>query len=463
LWYGGDVLERPKSNKLWENDQLNFNPITYWEGRHKEFRADNRNVGERGLTSEQNYELIAVKAALVGHVLGKLNVPRGAEILDAGCGAGVFTSLLASSGFTMHGVDVSQTAITAARATVDAAFKVGSLSERVFDQRFDVVLCLDVLFHVVDDSEWRKSVDILFDSVKPGGFLVIVEHFPAVGAKASTHCRWRSVADYRATLADAHWVDEFTFTYPFRKEEKTLLALQRPDAAGNAFPTVSSDRKDERIRKLRAAGVRLRDDRVPHEPFICEGGPVTIGDAEIGPWNAMGRFSYINSGFIRKAVEIGRFCSLGRGVTIGTGTHNIKALSTSPTLTPSENVVKYADPLRRKSVVIGHDVWIGDHSIILSGVTVGTGAVIAAGSIVTKDVEPYAIVAGNYAKSIEKRPWRVPDQEVRARLLKSRWWELQLDVLRSSPFGSPTEFLEWLEKNEGRLKRDPFMSAPRQI
>ncbi|MDX1004627.1 antibiotic acetyltransferase [Sinorhizobium medicae] len=205
----------------------------------------------------------------------------------------------------------------------------------------------------------------------------------------------------------------------------------------------------------------MKAGKIPAEPFICEGGQVTIGDVEIGPWNAIGRHSYINSGFIRKAVEIGRYCSIGRSVTIGTGTHNIDALSTSPMLTPSVNIVKYADPRRKKSVVIGHDVWIGDHVLILTGVTVGTGAVIAAGAVVTKDVEPYTIVGGVTAKPIGKQI-RFP-QEICDRLIASKWWELPLQILRSAPYASPYEFLDWLETNGDGVEREPFMARAQSI
>ncbi|WP_281244785.1 CatB-related O-acetyltransferase [Halogeometricum limi] len=75
---------------------------------------------------------------------------------------------------------------------------------------------------------------------------------------------------------------------------------------------------------------------------------------------------------------------------------------------------------------IGHDVWIGDGAKILSGVEVGHGAVVAAGAIVTKDVEPYAVVAGVPARRIEYRF----DEAVRERLLELAWWEREEDELR---------------------------------
>ena len=74
------------------------------------------------------------------------------------------------------------------------------------------------------------------------------------------------------------------------------------------------------------------------------------------------------------------------------------------------------NPKRR--VIIGNDVWIGDRAYIMSGCCIGSGAVIAANAVVTKDVEPYTIVAGVPAREIKKR---FP-QSITSELLESRWW-----------------------------------------
>jgi Hexapeptide repeat of succinyl-transferase len=74
----------------------------------------------------------------------------------------------------------------------------------------------------------------------------------------------------------------------------------------------------------------------------------------------------------------------------------------------------------RGDVTIGHDVWLGSGAIIMSGVTVGHGAVVAAHAIVTRDVPPYAIVGGNPAKVIRYRF----DESIIADLLDARWWDL---------------------------------------
>ena len=77
-------------------------------------------------------------------------------------------------------------------------------------------------------------------------------------------------------------------------------------------------------------------------------------------------------------------------------------------------------------IVVGNDVWIGYEAVILSGVTIGDGAIIGARAVVTKDVLPYTIVAGVPARPIRKRF----DEETIARLEQLRWWDWPEDEIR---------------------------------
>jgi phosphonate metabolism protein (transferase hexapeptide repeat family) len=81
---------------------------------------------------------------------------------------------------------------------------------------------------------------------------------------------------------------------------------------------------------------------------------------------------------------------------------------------------------RAQAVTIGHDVWIGHGAIVLPGRTIGTGAVVGAGAIVTKDVAPYAVVAGNPARVIRQR---FPD-DIAERLQALAWWDWSHEKLR---------------------------------
>jgi len=119
-------------------------------------------------------------------------------------------------------------------------------------------------------------------------------------------------------------------------------------------------------------------------------------------------------------LKIGKFCSIARGVEIYLGgEHRIEWVTTYPfnALFPEHSKIK-GHPKTKGDVVIGNDVWIADGAIIMSGVTVGDGAVIGARSVVTKDVKPYEIVAGNPAKHIKFRF----DEKVIKELLEIKWW-----------------------------------------
>jgi len=167
-----------------------------------------------------------------------------------------------------------------------------------------------------------------------------------------------------------------------------------------------------------------------------------ISNSEIRNTNWVGFGTYMVSGFIRGGCEIGRYCSIGRDVTVGLGHHDITALSTSswfPILGTSSMPLAQKDPKRR--VKIGHDVWIGDNVKILSGVTVGTGSVLATSAVITKDVEPYSIIGGIPGKLIKKR-W---DDKLIAALMESRWWEYDPHLLRKIYDADPRVVLKRLK------------------
>lgn len=149
---------------------------------------------------------------------------------------------------------------------------------------------------------------------------------------------------------------------------------------------------------------------------------------------SLGRGSCIGPGGAYKFAEIGRFCSFGPDVLIGLSIHPMDRISTSPAFYAIGHQacsLSYATDesvIEHKPVQIGNDVWVGSRAVVLAGVTVGDGAVIAAGAVVTKDVEPYAVVGGVPAKCIKMRFsaeqvkqlqdlswWNWPDEKLRER------------------------------------------------
>ncbi len=127
-------------------------------------------------------------------------------------------------------------------------------------------------------------------------------------------------------------------------------------------------------------------------------------------------------------LHVGKFCQIADGVKILLGgEHSWRNVSTYP----FDNLLirfKDAGPTVRTkgNVVIGNDVWIGMNAMILSGVTIGDGAIVAAGSVVTKDVPAYAIAAGVPAEVIK---YRFPSRFI-TKLLKLKWWDLPWNELR---------------------------------
>lgn len=132
---------------------------------------------------------------------------------------------------------------------------------------------------------------------------------------------------------------------------------------------------------------------------------------------------------------IGKFCSIGCGAKFlfNSANHTMKSLSSYPfPLFFDEWGLDIKDVAQswdnKGDIIIGNDVWIGYEAVIMAGVTIGDGAVIATRSVVTKDVEPYTIVGGVPAKPIKKRF----DDETVNSLLEIKWWDWDKEKIREN-------------------------------
>jgi len=180
----------------------------------------------------------------------------------------------------------------------------------------------------------------------------------------------------------------------------------------------------------------------------------------------LGAFSYAVSGFYL-GCRIGRYCSFGEQVQIGRHPHPMHWVSTSPffygsyqsildmglpsgvELNPSNDFKKTTRHVVAKLTTIGNDVWIGHGAFILPGVTIGDGAVIAAMSVVTKDVPPYSVVAGSPARV---KKFRFPEEQVKE-LLESKWWDFAPWNLKGAPVDDIPQFLDFIKNL--RLNNQP--------
>ena len=198
-----------------------------------------------------------------------------------------------------------------------------------------------------------------------------------------------------------------------------------------------------RKKAARRHGIKINNfrnlKRTAHLILEC---PSSLGDTVV--WGSktanlpctIGAHTYIRSGDIFHLESIGRYCSIGQNVTIGQDprNHPVHWVSTSPPLCSG-----YISECTPSS--IGHDVWIGPDAVIMAGIKVGNGAVIARNALVTKDVEPYQIVGGNPAKPIRFRF----DSELISDLLQSNWWNFDTEKLAMLPHDDVRLFLNGLE------------------
>lgn len=141
-----------------------------------------------------------------------------------------------------------------------------------------------------------------------------------------------------------------------------------------------------------------------------------IGKVHIGSYTIINGPAYISGA--DDGCFIGKYCAIAHNLRVRVANHETKYLNMQAGVSQKLDL-KDVHGASKGQVKIGNGVWIADNVIILSGVTIGNGAIIGAGAVVTKDVEPYAIAAGNPARLIKHRVSKDNIQE----LEKIKWWE----------------------------------------
>lgn len=192
-----------------------------------------------------------------------------------------------------------------------------------------------------------------------------------------------------------------------------------------------------------------------------------LGDCVFEGKNKIGAHNYLNNvqiGLFSNMgdsnqlahTKIGRFCSIGSNVRLICSDHPLGTVSTHHIFYNSSEhkesfnkEYQFEDRIVRNdglSLVIGNDVWIGDQVIIKGGICIGDGAVVGMGAVVTKDVPPFAIVAGNPANIIRYRF----ATSVVERLLKTEWWNWSVEQIKEKAalFRDPESFLTELQHKE---------------
>lgn len=170
---------------------------------------------------------------------------------------------------------------------------------------------------------------------------------------------------------------------------------------------------------------------------------------------SIGSFSYFNSQAPANDLnmKVGRYCSIASGLFVLGLDHPLERFTTS-SVTYDRNAViskgiennqfsicENANDNRNKSIEIENDVWIGANVTLSRGIKIGNGAVIAACSVVTKDVPPYAVVAGSPARIIKFRF----DFEIINRLIMSKWWEYKFSDFNIKADTHIIDFVDYIE------------------
>jgi len=182
------------------------------------------------------------------------------------------------------------------------------------------------------------------------------------------------------------------------------------------------------------------------EPNVCLDSQVLVIESSLGS------FSYVCGKTLITKTSLGKFCSIGPNCMFGWGIHPSRNfVSTHPIFysTKKQAGITFADQdyiEERKLITVGNDVWIGANVIVLDGVTIGNGAIVATGAVVTKDVPAYAIYGGVPAKLIRYRF----EQEVIERLMDFEWWDKEQEWLKNNfrLFHNINELINYMDKSQ---------------
>jgi acetyltransferase-like isoleucine patch superfamily enzyme len=200
----------------------------------------------------------------------------------------------------------------------------------------------------------------------------------------------------------------------------------------------------EAIQKLRAYGVTIEPSVQIREQAVFLGKARVFNHVQLRQ-TTIGHYSYVAPYTNIVHASIGNYCSIGDHVRINVSAHPASWLTASPL--GYKRLFEGQDPVGDSAfheitpVTIGHDVWIGAHAKILPGLSIGDGAIIGLGAVVTKDVPPFTVVAGVPATT--RNPRFAP--ELQRRLQQLAWWRYDLTAAAPLPLQHPWQVVEQLE------------------
>ena len=170
--------------------------INFWDNRHNSL-DELRSGGDKGISKEDNYEFYIHRLSTILTILNKYFLyQKPLNILDAGCGKGFITRLLKKCGHNVNGIDSSENAIHYARTHDSDTYTVSEISTYKPEKYYDVIICIDVLFHVLDQDDWQEIINKLCNSTNQFSIIIVTDRAPTEEITLSNYIVYRSITTY---------------------------------------------------------------------------------------------------------------------------------------------------------------------------------------------------------------------------------------------------------------------------
>jgi 2-polyprenyl-3-methyl-5-hydroxy-6-metoxy-1,4-benzoquinol methylase len=181
----------------------------YWIDRHEKMCGQLAAVGHVAKSQAENEELYARKRQMIADLLSAIGTPdlSGKTVLDAGCGVGMVSDVLADHGARVVGLDASPVALEQAKARCPSGtFIAGSLVDFRILEAFDMIFCIDVLYHILDDENWKSVLGNFVRHLKvkrDTRHIVFIDQHKHEASRPAAHVRFRTKAMYDEALREA--------------------------------------------------------------------------------------------------------------------------------------------------------------------------------------------------------------------------------------------------------------------
>ena len=205
--------------------ELITDPEDFWNTRHRS-SDEWRSGGDRGLSIAANRSFYLHRLGLIVSLFDELVFADRLRLLDAGCGKGWLTDALSTVGHDVTGIDCSPTAIEICRKHRQGTFAEAALHEFSDPAGFDAAISLDVMFHILDDDVWQRSLRNLAANLRSGGLLVLSDTDVEEQTTSGNYIVYRPFEAYLSALEPFSAKLVATRHYQFSENHNTLMALR---------------------------------------------------------------------------------------------------------------------------------------------------------------------------------------------------------------------------------------------